>query len=276
MKRKKITPLIALALIALGIACVVMNFVLVFCWIKGVTDQALVATIISGWVSGISTLLVGIIALLQTKKYNDLNDKFVKKQYSLDKCRAILQSRILFVDNLKRCAEKYMKNCNPSFMELGLANVSSNPSGTSYYIEARRCITNYLIQLKMCHSELMHVIELDYNNSEQRNRVMQSLGSFFDVFISAVDTDEKIDSASSDINRFMSSLLDSMRINELYAEVEKAISSYVVHSDMDINEAVFYKNDDAEYLEKMFSPKNEDENWKTNKEKLCKKGTTKK
>lgn len=262
MKNNKKQIALIIVFIFIAILLVACNILLVFVWINDTNNQTLVATIISGWVSGIATLVVGIIALLQTKKYNLLNDAFLKKQFTLEQCKNIIQNRILFVNNVKAAAEKYMTKCNPGFMELELTNILNNPMGIDNYIKTRRCLTSYFIDLKVATSELLHLIELDYNNCQQRNDVIDSLENFFDKFSSALDTDKKINDASMNVDALISKLMDEIKINDLYANVESSLSAYVVHADMDINEAIFYRNNDIVYLEKMFSPKNEDEHGK--------------
>ena len=252
---KKILIIALLVLVALVFLS--LNFILVLFWIKDDILASLVATVISGWVSGVATVLVGIVAVIQTKKYNEMSDCFIKKQYQMEKCKNIIQTRIHFVNTLKNAAEKYMRKCNPAFMQLELTNIASNPSGIDVYSATRKTITNYFIILKMETSELLHSIELDYNNSDIRNVAIDSLTNYFKSFQTLIDTEKKMDNFCLHLDKFMDCLLEK-EINKSYSTAEKNLSSYIVHTDMDLNEAVFYKSDDIKFLEKMFSPKNED------------------
>lgn len=233
-----------------------LNFLLVCIFIKEYNTATLVASVISGWISGVSTLVVGIIASYQSKQYQQANDAFLQKQYRLEQCTSVINNRILFVDNLKKSAEKYMANCNPSFMLLRLTNIVKDPIYNDKYMRAREIITDYIGKLNMHHSSLSHLIDLDYCNSESRSEVKKMLTIFYNSFYSSVDTETKLDSYSKNPNIFLCQLLDKLKINDLYVSTEEAICKYIVHSDFDINEAIFYKKDDISELEKLFSPKN--------------------
>ena len=54
------------------------------------TDAPNVFTTISGWVSGISTIILGIIAFGQNKRYKKDNDDALQKQYDFEIAKIII------------------------------------------------------------------------------------------------------------------------------------------------------------------------------------------
>lgn len=65
-------------LIVGGSILCITNIVL-SCIFRG-TDGANIFTAISGWVSGVSTIILGVIAVVQNKQYKDENDRVLLKQ----------------------------------------------------------------------------------------------------------------------------------------------------------------------------------------------------
>lgn len=50
-------------------------------------------TAISGWVSGVATVILGVIAVIQNKKYKEENDDNVRKQYDFELFKLIIHRR---------------------------------------------------------------------------------------------------------------------------------------------------------------------------------------
>ena len=82
-------------LIVIGIFCAILCFLnfflLLFYQLKGY-DVSVLATIISGWISGLATFCVGLIAFLQNKGLNDKNERTIKQQTILNKKISLLSS----------------------------------------------------------------------------------------------------------------------------------------------------------------------------------------
>ena len=65
-------------LIAVGSLLCITNIIL-SCVFRG-TEGTNIFTAVSGWVSGIATIILGVIAVVQNKQYKEENDRFLLKQ----------------------------------------------------------------------------------------------------------------------------------------------------------------------------------------------------
>lgn len=66
--------------IIVAIILMIINVITSFVWNDQFTN---IFTTISGWVSGIATIVLGLIALHQNKAHKIENDKNLKKEYDL-------------------------------------------------------------------------------------------------------------------------------------------------------------------------------------------------
>lgn len=68
-------------------------------------------TLISGWVSGVATAFIGVIAFAQNKRYKADSDDSIEKQYQFETAKLILNSRVAFIqeskEQLRRLTETY-------------------------------------------------------------------------------------------------------------------------------------------------------------------------
>lgn len=101
-----------------------------------------ILTVISGWISGISTILLGLIALKQTENYNELSDDFLTKQAvvlsNIEKTNNAQQDLIwrskhydffiLYIRNLEEFRNKFDKISSDKLNVHYILNLSPNLS----------------------------------------------------------------------------------------------------------------------------------------------------
>lgn len=58
-------------------------------------------TLISGWVSGIATAFIGVIAFIQNKRYKVDSDDSIEKQYQFETAKLILNRRVSYIQESK-------------------------------------------------------------------------------------------------------------------------------------------------------------------------------
>lgn len=106
---------------SLSITLIIISIILLFLFVGNflllLFDSSFsnILTIISGWVSGFATLAVGIIAAMQSKKYNDSNQKFIDDSLMLRKCNAIVENRQKYVNSFNSLYERFKVNYKISY-----------------------------------------------------------------------------------------------------------------------------------------------------------------
>ena len=67
-------------------------------------------TLISGWVSGIATVFIGVIAFKQNKKYKADSEDSLEKQYQFETAKLVLNNRSSFVQELKTQLKTFLND----------------------------------------------------------------------------------------------------------------------------------------------------------------------
>lgn len=101
-----------------ALLCAANFVVLLILESKGVNVSTL-ATIISGWISGIATLCVGLIAYYQNKKITIENNRIVTEQ-------AIINKKMMTFYSLQDRYFQILEIANPSIINLKIVNLHSN------------------------------------------------------------------------------------------------------------------------------------------------------
>ncbi len=203
----------------------------------------------SGWISGIATLFIGVIATLQTEKYNQANDWFVKKQYEIEKSKSLIQSRLLFVDNLKSAWNSFRDSANPGRIITSLLSIdepinSKKAQQITVQIALDAQFTN-----RATYSNLLRNIKCDYRDSEERDNSSKMLDEYRELFNSVLGEDKYTNNPQSLIDVCIGDLKDK------YLSLVELMDEYVLMCDLDINDAIVNKADDFEYLSSRYSSK---------------------
>lgn len=227
-----------------------LNFVLLLHY-SDRENIGLLATILSGWVSGLATLAVGIIAALQSKKYNDANNDFVKKQYELEQSKSIIQSRMLFVDNLKKGWHDFSSNCNPLYLSVNVAPMCAHKSTdiNKLYIYT----SNFLMAIRNNYSLLCDLLLIDYHETTEKEKAKKSLDEYKNSLSKIFEQKNLIDKYFGNASDFYKLIMDNFM--KKYSEVNQEFNKYILKCDLDINFSISNKINDIEYLKKQYSPK---------------------
>ena len=226
-----------------------VNLIIPIFWAKENVTQIIVA-VISGWVSGVATLFIGVIAACQTRKYNDSNELFLKKQFELEKNKTLIQSRLLFVDNLKKAWNAFRDSANPAkVLSKTLLIKSSSLSAAEIKKATFHTILEHQLINRAYFSNLKTVIDCDYKDSVEKNETLKVLAEYRDLFNSVMGDGAK----NKDPKALQSDCLNVLK--DKYLELVKTIDGYVFMCDSDINDSIANKSDDSAYLSSSYSPK---------------------
>lgn len=242
---KKIWFIISIILITL---CV-LNFALCLSFFDKPLTM-MITTIISGRISGISTLIVGIIAALQAKKYNDTNSCFLNKEFELEQSQMILQSRMQFVESLKRTWDEFDSNCDPVFFATEVVSVNVVVRVDSHI---QSCILKHACSLYNKCTSLSSIIDFDYVENNAKTNAKQALEAYKKYFLDSFVDGENNKKFLNDNHKLYNTLLTESE-NE-YKKLKAVFSRYISECDKDLNYSVFYKNNDVKYLTEKYSIK---------------------
>lgn len=99
---------IGIWLIVFGVALFVVNIVFACIYDENGTN---IFTAISGWVSGIATIILGVIAIVQNRKYKRENDRFLKEQQQLNwklEQKDLIKSYLCKIENIFSNVKEFM------------------------------------------------------------------------------------------------------------------------------------------------------------------------
>ena len=160
--------------IILGVLLCIANFaVLLILDCKG-KDVSILATIISGWISGIATLCVGLIAYYQNKKINKENNRIVTEQ-------AIMNKKLSSFYSIKDKYFQILEMINPSILNLKVLDVDSGKkfkSKTSIDKIVIELISNFH-QTYLNFETLLYSDDFNTNMNSIRDRVHKFYDEYF-------------------------------------------------------------------------------------------------
>ena len=234
---------------AIGIVLIVANILLPLIWIDE-KATAIIVSVVSGWISGIATLLIGVIALFQTKKYNEANDLFLNKQYKLEKCKSIIQSRLMFVDNLKKAWNAFRESANSASIRVKLKSIIDSNQFSPKNVTKDQIASEIRLPLRADCSALSTVVKCDYRKSDEREKAIDKLNEYRELFNSIFSKD----SLNGDLT--LVSLACNTKLVYAYTDLVHVFDEYVQRCDIDINEAITKRCDDYDRLSSEYSVDN--------------------
>ena len=145
------------------IAIVLFCNIAVLLWVQNNDLKSNLLTLISGWVSFIATLLIGVIAFMQSKEYKEENDKFIKEQ----KNRLWEQSQYdrisTILDQLVYFREKY-----DTFNSLNIIlDLQKNEKNEIYIIQKKASYSTELQRLNKRFLSFISVTTLLFDGTEK-------------------------------------------------------------------------------------------------------------
>lgn len=242
----------------IGIFLLVANLICPFIWFDA-TITPVVTSIISGWVSGLATLFVGIFAALQAKKYKEANDAFIEKQYKLEKSTSLIHARLLFVDNLKRVVNSFGTSANPAHFASNLLAISWNVNNSNRKTDFYGVVAESMDSFKTGYRSLEAVLKLDYFNTIEKDNVITALREYENDFVEAL-SNENLKKHMESPKAMFNYLVEEL--NKKFLSVMKTIDEYVLSCDVDINSTIANRNEDNDYIVSRYAPKNNELNGK--------------
>lgn len=76
-------------------------------WLNCAELKSNILTLISGWISFIATLLIGVIAFRQSKEYKAENDRAIEKQYNFEKFKILAEDCRNYITELRNHFDKF-------------------------------------------------------------------------------------------------------------------------------------------------------------------------
>lgn len=158
----------------IAIILVVTNFVLLLTGLFKESTGGLIATIISGWISGIATLFVGIIAYKQNKFINESNNRVIQEQINLDKNNLILQQRLKIVSQIENAALKYTEILTLRTLTSDF-NKEVASSNKNWFINCCSLISKTLDEFLSADFYLVESILYDYMESDKKKKAKEKI-----------------------------------------------------------------------------------------------------
>ena len=168
-------------IVSIAVSLIVLLFNVLYAVFGPEYNKSNILTLISGWISGIATALVGVIAFVQNKRYKADSDDSLEKQYQFEMAKLILNSRTSFVkeavSQLASFIEKYdVRELIGKQKEISILN---NPSvKTVKQSELEFEIEYYFETVKHRCSQLCEMAEGDKVTSKEKDIVIQALKKF--------------------------------------------------------------------------------------------------
>lgn len=240
-KKHNVFKILLIALAVIIFLMLVANITLVFFEDKISSN---VFTIFSGWVSGFATLAVGIIAAMQSKKYNDSNAKFLEDSLMLEKCKSIVANREKYVENFILLYSDFKKQYKVSIVsnEQDLRRVS--------HLSTTKEKLTTLIALQI--GEFVHwditfitCIRLDPMKSWQKDLALEAMKKYQQDLKSISKMIDNLD--NKDITATKIDEINKISI-DYYGKILSALDKYYVFLVENMNQTLFKKYNDYEYL----------------------------
>lgn len=247
MKKKLLVILIIMLILC------ITNFVLPLIFIGETESKTmLIVTIISGWVSGISTLIVGIITYIQAKNYNNENSKFIEKQFKIEQAKSIIQSRLFFVNNIKNEWNKFVEEVNPVHFANQLFVLKENVVDNIVIDEITKLISESTLKTTTLCCSIQNQILLDHLQNDKKDKLKELLENYCKKYREYVETI----SNSKDLELWKVDKIFNTLVNEMgakFLEIINVGNEYIIKIDMDLNVSINYKIDDIDYLKEQYS-----------------------
>lgn len=219
------------------------------------SDGSNIFTALSGWVSGIATIALGIIAVVQNKKYKAENDKFTNYQQQRD---WLIEQKDLIKANLENILKSYsdikeyqysklinartlnLQNCTVSIDDLiydeilnGIKDNIIYSAVNSYYYfdgieELVDAVGKYTLKLRILLKQLVEIIKKrEVKQFNDITELYKDINTRFNehifkvqLFISIILTDQNPESIKAKLNDMRNKQLDWIgRMRKAHEEI---------------------------------------------------------
>ena len=237
----------AVILICISIVACILNVVFAGVFYDAAPN---VFTSISGWVSGIATIVLGCIAFWQNRQYKKDSDELMAKQYDYEVFKHIVDKRERFIDDIKSRLYQFCDRFNFRKITLLLAEmqVLFNENPNRPFNEANQVV--YI-------SQFSDELSIDYVDLKQMIADDWCKGPYTDDFIKIID--KYFVELSTDIaNLNYTSIPDTIKAfnekySEIFLELQRLKNKYISWLDVDLNMILTTKSGDLDFIKKHYS-----------------------
>lgn len=239
---KKIKILLIIGIIFSCLACIT-NIVLSAIFPN---SGANIFTAISGWVSGIATAILGVIAVVQNKKYKEENDNNIKKQYNFELFKLIIHQREQYISRISVMLDDYVaqfdyKKVIPIIEEIEKLYHQYAPVKT---VELKGKLDIFYRELASKKAQLVQLINTDMVLSTEKENILECLKKY--------ETAVQNNKSFSD-NMTQSTILNlHQQLGKLYTELTENTQKYLDYIDNDLINAITEKSTDIEYIKQKY------------------------
>lgn len=220
---------------------VILNFLLLL--FKNKNLIGVICTIISGWISGIATIFIGIIATIQNKKYKEENDDFMNKQYNFEKSKIILENRKHYINEINEQIKKFVKNNNYKDASIYLAELllMKQNKMSSDSLTQPQDLYRISIELQSDYVNLRNLIGRDVIESNEKKNLINDLDNYYISYATFI---EKLDYS----NLQQQIEFNNSKIGNLHLELIKSFRNYIDFLDKDYMCSSIDKIEESDYL----------------------------
>lgn len=213
------------------------------------TEFPNIFTAISGWISGIATIVLGVIAFWQNKRYKVDSEELIKKQYDYEVFRNIVDKREKFIDTVKSRLYQFCDRFNYTKITCWLAELqilyNENPNRSIKEVGQVLNITQFQEELSLDYVDLKQLIKDDWYEGPYNEELL----NVFDKYFTELKTDlYDIDYSNipETIKRF------NQKYSEIFLELLKEKNKYISSLDVDINMVLTKKSGDLDFIKKHY------------------------
>jgi len=241
-------------LILFGVVLLVGN-ICVLCYVSEANGQSAWLTLYSGWVSGIATIILGVIAVVQNKQYKEENDDNIKKQYDFELFKLIIHQREQYISRISVMLDDYVaqfdyKKLIPIIEEIGsLYHPQFEHVQT---VELKAKLDFFYRELVSKKAQLVQLINTDMVLSLEKDNILENLKEYEStVLYNKSFSDNMTQAAILNLHK---------QIGKLYENLTESTQKYLDFIDNDLIKSITEKSTDIEYIKRRYVKQGEQNN----------------
>jgi hypothetical protein len=223
-----------------------------------------ILTIISGWISGIATIFIGIIATRQNKRYkldtdeyNRKQEQLIKNQYNFEVFKDIVSRRSKMISNIKDeldifCNKFNYMNISALLAEIYAINLE-NPQAKISETPQIKQLYNYQSEITLPYTKVKQMINNDWLYTKRNYDLIEILDKYY---IQYVEMLRNID--YTNIQKTIESINKTM--GELALKLMQKKLEYTAFLDVDLNMVLLQRGQDLDFIRKHYSYTKENNN----------------
>lgn len=210
-------------------------------WGCDTANKSDILTAISGWISGVATLAVGIIAYRQSEKYKKENDYALEEQYNFEVAKLLIENRTYFISEIKDKLNLFVKKYDCNLLKFKLSEIQSlrNPTFTSIeQNHLEREVEYFLNDIQAKGTQICKFLQNDVVQSSQKQKLEAALQILINEY-----------SKSQKINLQMVNAYILPKHNNLL----EAISEYLIFLEEDLENILIKDIRDVPFIKQHYS-----------------------